>query len=96
VKILVICRPRAEVDPGRAIALHAAEEMAALKRLHGDGSLIEAYSPGGPGAVLIFDDAHRPIGEALASLPLVQHGLIDTEIINLHPFPGFAPAPPAD
>jgi hypothetical protein len=78
------------VDPAREIAPHAAAEMAVLKRLQGNGSLVEAYSPGGPGAVLIFDDANGPIGEALAALPLVRRGLIDTEIITLHPFPGFA------
>jgi hypothetical protein len=54
------------------------------------GWLVEAYSLGGPGAVLIFDDAQAPIDGAPAALPLVQAGLIDTEIINLHPFAGLA------
>jgi hypothetical protein len=94
VKVLVICRPRAGVDPAREIA-PGAEEMAAVERLRGSGSLLEAYSPGGPGAVLIFGGAHIPVDEALAALPLAEHGLIDTEIINLHPFPGFETPPPA-
>ena len=70
--------------------------MAALKRLHADGSLVEAYSPGGPGTVLIFDDSHAPVDRALASLPLVQEGLIETEIINLHPLAGLTTPLPAD
>jgi hypothetical protein len=52
-KVLVICRPRAGVAPAE-IAAHAAAEMAALGQLKADGVLLEAYSPGGPGAVLIM------------------------------------------
>lgn len=53
-KVLVICRPRQGVAPGDIVA-HAPAEMAALKQLQADGSLTEGYSPGGPGAVLIFE-----------------------------------------
>ncbi|HUK73108.1 MAG TPA: hypothetical protein VLW50_30890 [Streptosporangiaceae bacterium] len=40
--------------------------MAALKRPHGEGILLDAYSPGGPGAVLILDNAPGTVDRALA------------------------------
>jgi hypothetical protein len=89
VKVLVICAPRPGVQPGD-IAAHAAAEMAALKELQADGTLTGAYSPGGPGAVLIFEAGRPAVETALAGLPMVLDGLIDTEIIELHPFPGLA------
>jgi muconolactone delta-isomerase len=85
VKLLVICRPAAGVDPDQ-IAPHAAEEMAALRELKAHGSLLDAYSPGWPGAILILDTDPAQIDQLLASLPLYRHGLIDTETIELHPF----------
>jgi hypothetical protein len=42
--------------------------------------------------VLIFDDEVGRVADALASLPLVRQGLIDTEVIELHPFAGLSPA----
>jgi hypothetical protein len=89
VKVLVIRRPRPGVQPGD-IAAHAAAEMAALKELQADGALAAAYSPGGPGAVLIFEASRAAVETALAGLPLAREGLIDTEVIELHPFPGLA------
>jgi hypothetical protein len=84
-KLLVLCRPRTGVEAAQ-IGAHAADEMAALRALKEAGTLLEAYSPGGPGAVLILEDERSSVQDALASLPLVQHGLIDTEVIELHPF----------
>jgi len=89
VKVLVICRPQPGVQPGD-IAAHAAAEMAALKELQADGTLAGAYSPGGPGAVLIFEASRPAVETALDALPLAREGLINTEIIELHPFPGLA------
>ena len=87
-KILVICRPRAGVDARTQIAALVAKEMEALARLRAAGILSEAYSPGGPGAVLFFDGDRGETEEALRQLPLVREGLIDTELIELHPFAG--------
>jgi hypothetical protein len=87
-KVLVLCRPRPGVDRDQ-IAPHTADEMAALQSLRAAGSLREAYSPGGPGAVLIFDGERPTVEGAIASLPLMQAGLIDAELIELHAFPGF-------
>jgi hypothetical protein len=88
VKVLVICRPREGVTRGE-IAAHAPAEMEALKKLRTDGGLIEAYSPGGPGAILIFEADRAAVESAVASLPLASAMLITTEIIELRPFPGF-------
>jgi hypothetical protein len=66
---------------------HIPAETVALRKLRASGRLEEAFSPGGPGAVLILDspdtDAARRITE---TLPLYQAGLIETELIELHPF----------
>ena len=88
-KVLVICRPRPGVQPGD-IAARAAAELAALRELQADGALAGAYSPGGPGAVLIFEASQLAVETALAGLPLAREGLIDTEVVELHPFPGLA------
>ncbi len=67
--------------------------MAALRQLKAEGTLVEAYSPGGPGAVLIFE-ADRDAVEAVVSvLPLVMAKLIDTEIIALQPLSGLGSSP---
>jgi hypothetical protein len=87
-KTLVICRPRAGVER-QQIAAYAGEEMAELRRLREEGVLLEAYSPGGPGAILLFDAEAERLTEALAGLPLAREGLIDAETIELYPFPGF-------
>jgi hypothetical protein len=87
VKVLVICRPRPGVGRDQ-IAEHAAAEVAALKRLKAEGQLLEAYSPGGPGAILLLDDEPAIAERLLRSLPLVRAELIDTEVIELHPFAG--------
>ena len=84
-KTLAICRPVAGVAADQ-IAAHAPEELAALRSLHGQGLLLEAYSPGGPGAVLIFAGDGDQVTAALESLPLAQAGLIETERIELRPF----------
>jgi len=50
------------------------------------GILTGAWSPGRPGAVLMLQtaDAEAAAG-ILAGFPLVEAGLITTEIIPLHP-----------
>jgi hypothetical protein len=90
VRILIICRPREGVGRDQ-IAPHAPAELAALARLKADGVLLEAYSPGGPGAILVVSDEQTTVESLLASLPLVREGLIETEVIELHPFAGLAP-----
>lgn len=90
VKMLLICRPVAGIeDPVAAFGPHLAAEVQALRDLQSDGVLLEAYTPGRPGAVLVVsaesqDEALR-IAEAL---PLHAAGLLDVEIVELHPVPG--------
>jgi muconolactone delta-isomerase len=88
-KTLVICRPRPGVTV-TDIAAHRAAEMAALRQLKAEGTLAEAYSPGGPGAVLIFDADKEAVEGVVSALPLVLAKLIDTEIMVLQPLPGLA------
>jgi hypothetical protein len=85
VRVLVICRPRLGAASSE-IAAHAPAEMATLQQLRIEAGLLEAYSPGGPGAILIFEGDLVAVEGAVALLPLVQAGLIETEIIELHPF----------
>ena len=82
---LVICRRAADGDPD-AFARLVASERAVLRKLHGDGILTSAWSPGGPGAVLILDLPDQVTVERITSaLPLAAAGLITTEVIPLHP-----------
>ncbi len=53
--------------------------------------LLEAYSPGGPGAILFFEAEPARLEEWLGSLPLVREGLVETEVIELHPLAGLPP-----
>lgn len=87
-RFLVVCRPRPGVTREQ-IAPHGPEEMAALQSLKAAGGLLEAYSPGGPGAVLIFEGERASVDEAIASLPLIAAELIAADVTELHPFPGF-------
>lgn len=84
--VLMLCRPAAGVDPSRQFPPHLPAERDALNALREQGALTAAYSPGGPGAVLMLEvvdlDAARRIGERL---PLATAGLIDIEIIPLTP-----------
>jgi hypothetical protein len=84
-KTLVICRPAAGVTADE-IAAHGSVELGALRELHERGVLEQAYSPGGPGAILIFATDGDAVTIALQSLPLVRGGLVATERIPLRPF----------
>lgn len=88
-KTLVICRVSEGVNPATAVAPHAAEELAALQTLKEQGTLLEAYSPGGPGAILVFSGDKQTAETALAQLPLYRAQLIEVELVELKPFPGF-------
>ena len=82
---LVICRrvPDGDTD---AFARLAADEGAVLRKLKAGGILTEAWSPGGPGAVLMLDLPDQAAAERITSeFPLAAAGLITTEVIPLHP-----------
>jgi muconolactone delta-isomerase len=84
VLILVICRPVEGGDHDEFRRLLPGE-TAALRDLKAKGMLVDAWSPGRPGAVLTLeipdpDQAARIV----ADFPLAQVGQITTEIIPLH------------
>lgn len=84
--VLLICRPRHGVDPSSSFPSHLAAERAELRRLRTNGTLSAAYSPGGPGAVLMLNvPDHDTADRIAAELPLAIAGLFDTETIELHP-----------
>jgi hypothetical protein len=86
IKILVLCRPAAGVDPATAFPPHLPAERDALRELRERGVLTEAYSPGGPGAILILTVPDLAAAHAIAQeLPLAAAALIDVELIPLQP-----------
>jgi hypothetical protein len=88
VKVLIVCRPAAGVNPATDFPPHLPAERDALRDLRQRGVLTEAYSPGGPGAVLMVTVADLAAAHAVAQdLPLAAAALIDMELIPLHPMP---------
>jgi muconolactone delta-isomerase len=83
-KFLVLCRP-SNSSAQDQMALYAQRELEALRELRTNAELIDSYSPGRPGAVLIFEatDADQ-VERNLATLPMRQAGLIMTEVIPLY------------
>ncbi|MBV8160316.1 MAG: hypothetical protein JO265_05280 [Acidimicrobiia bacterium] len=80
----MLCRPALGADPA-SFASRIADEAASLRELQRDGVLIEAWSPGSPGAVLILEAQDTDAATAITSrLPLVAAGLVTTEVIPLH------------
>jgi len=86
VQFLVICRPAAGGDPDEFNRL-IPFETEVMREQKARGILTGAWSPGRPGAVLMLEAADaEAAGQILAGFPLVEAGLISTEIIPLHPF----------
>ncbi len=84
-RFLVVCRP-AEAVTAAQMAPHGEAELQALRALRNSGELVEWYSPGHPGAVLVFEAAHAAhLHDSLERLPMRRAGLITTEVIPLHP-----------
>jgi len=82
---LVICRPVQDGDQGEFRRLLPAE-TATLRDLKAQGTLVDAWSPGRPGAVLTLDvPGPDQATRIVAGFPLVQAGQITTEMIPLHP-----------
>ncbi len=83
-KFLVICSPK-EGAPMDRFAAPVSEEAEDLRRLKSEGILVDAWSPGGPGAVLIIEAASDSDAEGvITTLPLTGAGLIDFELTPLH------------
>ena len=84
-QFLVICRPAAGGDQSEFKRLLPAEARA-LREHKAQGVLAGAWSPGGPGAVLMLDVPETADADRIVSaFPLVRAGLITTEVIPLYP-----------
>ena len=84
-QFLVICRRVADGDVD-AFKRLIADEGAVLRKLQVNGVLTDAWSPGGPGAVLMLELPDQAAAEQITSeFPLAAAGLITTEMIPLHP-----------
>jgi muconolactone delta-isomerase len=85
VQFLVICRPAEGGDPEDFTRL-VPFETEVLRDLKANGTLVDAWNPGHPGAVLVLEtpDADQA-ARIVAELPLLQADLITTEIIPLYP-----------
>jgi muconolactone delta-isomerase len=82
---LVICRNMPDGDK-EAFSRLVADEGAVLRDLKANGILTSAWSPGGPGAVLMLDLPDLAAAQEITSeFPLAAAGLITIEIIPLHP-----------
>jgi muconolactone delta-isomerase len=56
-----------------------------LRRLKSQGVLVDAWSPGGPGAVLILEVPSEEEAKSIVTqLPLSVAGLIDFDLTPLH------------
>ena len=84
-QFLVICRPAAGGNPDEFTRLVPFENEV-MREQKARGTLTGAWSPGHPGAVLMLEvaDAEAAAG-LLAGFPLVEAGLISTEVIPLQP-----------
>jgi len=71
---------------------HLRAEAARAWELHQDGVIRELYFRADrPAAVLVLECEHLELARAaLATLPLVSHGLIEFELVPLRAYPGFA------
>ena len=84
-QFLVICRPAEGGDPEDFKRL-VPFETEVLRDLKAEGALVDAWSPGRPGAVLVIESADADqAARIVAELPLLQADLIATEIIPLYP-----------
>ncbi len=84
-RFLVICRPAEGGDQDEFRRL-VPFETEALREQKSNGALTGAWNPGGPGAILMLDvPGEDEAARVVATFPLVQAGLITTEILPLHP-----------
>ena len=93
-QFLVICRPAAGGDPDDFQRL-VPFETEVMREQKERGTLTGAWSSGHPGAVLMLEVADaEAAARVLAAFPLVEAGLISTEVIPLQPIDLLGPAAP--
>jgi muconolactone delta-isomerase len=91
-RILAIERPIPSASPAQFTAELAKAEARRVWELHQQGAIRELFFRADePAALLMLESADIAEARAvLASLPLVQTGLIEFEVIPLRAYPGFA------
>jgi hypothetical protein len=89
-QFLVLANVREEVPPERVASL-VKEEAKMVWNLYASGQLRSAhYRADVPGAVLMLEAADLfEATKVVESLPMVQAGLLRTEILPLEPYTGF-------
>jgi muconolactone delta-isomerase len=90
-KILAIEHEMPQATPTQ-FAEHVRAEAAHVWELYQQGIIREPYFRADRNeAILMLEcDDVEAAGKLLATLPLVQHGLINFELMPLRPYPGFA------
>lgn len=84
-QFLVICRPDPGGDPDEFSRL-VPFETEVMRDQKAAGTLTGAWTSGHPGAILMLEVPDAEAAAAiLADFPLVEAGLITTEVIPLHP-----------
>ena len=79
-KFLVTRRLREDSPMDRFAAL-LSEEVEALRQLKARGVILEAWSPGRPGAILIVEaNSEADVDGFVNNLPLALAGLIEVEV----------------
>lgn len=91
-RILAIERPIPSASPAQFTPELAKAEARRVWELHQQGAIRELFFRADePAALLMLESADIAEARAvLASLPLVQTGLIEFEVIPLRAYPGFA------
>ncbi|GAC1461062.1 MAG: hypothetical protein PVSMB8_15770 [Vulcanimicrobiaceae bacterium] len=91
-QFFVLARRRTESFSEAQFAEHLDAEAARVRELYGDGVVRSAYSRTDvPGAILMveaadLDEAH----EIVETLPLVERGMLETTVIHVRGYRGFA------
>jgi len=90
-KILALEQPVAGVTP-ESFAPHLRAEARRVWELQQSGALREAwFRADRPDAVLVLEaESVEAARQAIATLPLVAHGLAAFDVIPLAPYPGYA------
>ena len=91
-KIVVLAKRRPEVQV-EMIRPHIKAEIEAVWGLYAQGVVREFYAradQGGPAVLMVEGETVESARQALSTLPLVEMGMLDLELIPLAPFTGLA------
>lgn len=91
-QFFVLARRRTESFSDAQFAEMLDPEAARVRELYGDGVIRAAYSRQDvPGAILLVEAADlAEAQEIVATLPLVEKGMLETTIVHVRGYRGFA------